>query len=99
MIDNNYFDHTWNGLHMWEMNPKYEGSNICAENIVMDIVSTTKYYSIEEAKGLALSMFNTWKNSAGHNAQMLEKWNNAYGFGFAVDNQGNVYGVQEFIED
>lgn len=99
MLDNNYFEHTWNGLHMWEMNSKYEGSNICAENIYKGLINTTVEYTVEEAKDFALKMFNKWKNSAGHNAQMLEKWNNAYGFGFVVGNDGTVYGVQEFIED
>lgn len=98
MADNGYFDHEWNGQMIWDMYPEYWDAGIIAENIVMDIVSTTKYYSVEEAKGLALSMFNTWKNSSGHNAQMISKWNTEYGFGFAVDNQGNVYGVQEYIK-
>ncbi|MCI9302855.1 immunoglobulin-like domain-containing protein [Clostridium sp.] len=99
MIDNNYFEHTWNGLHMWEMNSKYEGSNICGENIIQHRISLSKYYTESEAKEVALDMFTRWKNSTGHNNAMLSKWNNAYGFDFRIDSNGIIFGVQEFIID
>ncbi|WP_299997176.1 immunoglobulin-like domain-containing protein [uncultured Clostridium sp.] len=99
MADNGYFDHTWNGLHMWEMNSKYEGSNICGENIYMGSIDLSKEYTKDEAKAFALRIFNKWKESTGHNNMMLDSWNNAYGFGFVITSDGTVYAVQEFIID
>ena len=99
MVDNNYFDHEWNGQMIWDMYHKYMEAGICGENIATDIVNVKHMYSVEEAKNLALSIFNSWKNSHGHNVAMLSKYNTAYGFGFAIASDGTVYAVQEFIED
>lgn len=99
MADNNYFEHEWNGQMIWDMYPEYWDAGIIGENILARLVNVNYEFSIDEAKEFALSMFNQWKNSLGHNAQMLDKWNVEYGFGFVVRDDGVVFGVQEFIAD
>ena len=99
MVDNNYFDHEWNGQMIWDMYPEYWEAGMSLENIVKMSVSLSKEYTVDEAKDVALTMFNRWKASPGHNNSMLDKWNTAYGFGFAIDSDGTLYGVQEFIAD
>ncbi len=99
MADNGYFDHMWEGQYIWDMYPEYESAGIILENILQIDVSLTKEYTKEEAKNIALTMFTRWKNSAGHNASMLEKWNTEYGFGFAIDSNGLLYAVQEFASN
>ena len=99
MADNGYFDHEWNGQMIWDMYPEYMNAGICGENIIQSRVNLEKRYTVDEAKNIALEMFNRWKNSSGHNNAMLSRDNTAYGFGFSIDSTGLLYGVQEFIED
>lgn len=99
MADNNYFEHEWEGQMIWDMYPEYWDAGIIAENILACPINVNYEFTVGEAKEFALGMFNQWRNSTGHNAQMISKWNIEYGFGFVVRADGAVFGVQEFIAD
>lgn len=99
MADNNYFDHTYNGQFIWEINPEF--GEATAENIAqnnMNDLMADGVLTQEDAVTLAHRLFNQWKNSTGHNNTMLDKWNKEMGFGFYVekDSYGNytVYATQ-----
>ena len=101
MADNNYFDHTFNGQFIWELNPSFGEAS--AENIAMNHMGDLMADGVvdaQDAKTLANRLFSQWKASAGHNNNMLDKWNKSIGFGFHVvkDSYGNytVYATQIF---
>ena len=54
----------------------------------------------EQCKDLANIIFNMWKESAGHNATMLDKSLKSIGFDLYMVDKGNgaytVYATQEF---
>ena len=97
MMDNNYFDHTYEGKFIWQMYPKYAELGVCGENILKMNIRVDKDYSVEEAKNFANTMFTLWKESSAHRAMMLSDWNTGYGFAFRITPDGTVYGVQEWV--
>ncbi|MDY4078870.1 MAG: CAP domain-containing protein, partial [Clostridium sp.] len=98
MSDNNYFDHEYNGKLWWDMYPeKYANWSNLGENIVLSHIDPNKMYTIEECKKIAEKLFTLWKNSPGHNANMLNSSFKQIGFGLYVNSSGSVYGTQEFI--
>ena len=97
MVDNNYFDHTYNGQFIWDIYPEYREMGVCGENILKMNIFVNKEYTAEEAKSLANDMFTYWKESPAHRAMMLSDWNTGYGFSFRVTNDGTVYAVQEWV--
>lgn len=97
MVDNNYFDHTYNGQFIWDIYPEYREMGVCGENILKMNIFANKEYTAEEAKSLANDMFTYWKESPAHRAMMLSDWNTGYGFSFRVTNDGTVYAVQEWV--
>lgn len=98
MADNNYFDHAYEGKYFWEMSPEYEDSDICSENIAKYWIRTEYKYTEEDCKGVAKQFFTLWKNSSGHNANMLDDYSTEIGFGIAVDASGAIYGTQQFVQ-
>ena len=54
----------------------------------------------EQCKDLASILFNMWKESAGHNANMIDKTTKYVGFDLYMVDKGNgaytVYATQEF---
>lgn len=97
MVDNNYFDHTYNGQFIWDIYPEYREMGVCGENILKMNIFVNKEYTAEEVKSLANDMFTYWKESPAHRAMMLSDWNTGYGFSFRVTNDGTVYAVQEWV--
>lgn len=97
MVDNNYFDHTYNGQFIWDIYPEYREMGVCGENILKMNIFANKEYTAEEAKSFANDMFTLWKESPAHRAMMLSDWNTGYGFSFRVTNDGTVYAVQEWV--
>lgn len=97
MMDNNYFDHTYEGKFIWQMYPEYAELGVCGENILKMNIRVDKDYSVEEAKNFANTMFTLWKESSAHRAMMLSDWNTGYGFAFRITPDGTVYGVQEWV--
>lgn len=97
MVDNNYFDHTYNGQFIWDIYPEYREMGVCGENILKMNIFVNKEYTAEEAKSLANDMFTLWKESSAHRAMMLSDWNTGYGFSFRITNDGTVYAVQEWV--
>lgn len=97
MADNNYFDHDFNGEHIWDIYEEYSNIGICAENIYKGSINVNREFTEQETRDFALRIFNAWKNSAGHNANMLDSWSDAYGFGFYITETGTLYATQIFI--
>ena len=95
MVDNDYFDHYYNGKLYWQDKPAYKNAGICAENIAYNFTSTGKVTK-EEIENVAEVLFTQWKNSAGHNANMLNSSYTRFGFGAYVKDNGAIYATQEF---
>ena len=99
MSDNNYFSHSYEGKYWWNMYPeKYENACAIGENIIRSYINPNKVYTKEECKEIANGLFESWKNSSGHNANMLSENFEAIGFGIYVNSSGYLYGTQEFIK-
>ena len=98
MSDNKYFAHEYNGKLWWDMYPeKYANWSNLGENIVLSYTDPNKVYTREECKEIAEDLFTLWKNSPGHNANMLNASFKQIGFGLYVNSSGSVFGTQEFI--
>ncbi|MGM9979304.1 MAG: leucine-rich repeat protein [Clostridium sp.] len=98
MSDNNYFSHDYNGKYWWDMYPeKYVNWSNLGENIVLSYTNPNKVYTREECKEIAEDLFTLWKNSPGHNANMLNADFKQIGFDVYVNSSGSIYGTQEFI--
>ena len=91
MADYNYFDHYYNGQLIHQMYPNEGGSaRFSAENI---------YYArgyTPTAKEFAQQSFNGWKNSEGHNENMLEGSYNHVGVAVYQSNDGKIYATTDF---
>ena len=95
---NNYFDHQYNGKFIWEYK-NCEGAH--GENIALcGYNAEGGKMTDEQCKDLAKILFNMWKESAGHNATMLDKKLKSIGFDLYMVDNGNgaytVYATQEF---
>ncbi|KGM97825.1 hypothetical protein Z968_02155 [Clostridium novyi A str. 4552] len=64
--------------------------NSVGENIAQN------YYS-EDPNKLAEALFDQWKNSPGHYANMIKQDFNQIGFGIGISNDGKVYATQGFV--
>ena len=73
MATKNYFSHTLAGGIGWSQNIKNHGYTF----------NTYRGENIAAGNSAALATFNQWKNSPGHNANMLSKNFNAIGIGRA----------------
>lgn len=98
MADKGYFDHEYNGQMIWEYEDvkKAHGENIAFRGVSFKAVDKATKAELEQ---LATDLFNQWKNSAGHNASMLDKENTLFGFDCYLVKSGNqylVYATQEF---
>lgn len=101
MADNGFFDHvapggqTANGMY-----PQY--GPISGENIAIGQLITTGDMH-QDAVNLANELFSMWKNSSGHNANMLDDLFADFGFGFhAVKRESgaySIYATQHFSGD
>ena len=98
MGENNYFDHKVNDKFIWE----YEDcADADSENIALcGYNAKGGKMTDEQCKDLASILFNMWKESAGHNATMLDKSLKSIGFDLYMVDKGNgaytVYATQEF---
>lgn len=95
---NNYFDHQVDGKFIWEYK---DCADADAENIAKcGWNGTNGKLTEQDCKDLANSIFNMWKESTGHNANMLSKKNQVIGFDLYLVDRGNdaytVYATQEF---
>ena len=97
MSDNKYFDHYYNGETWYDMYPeKYEDAYAWGENIALTYTSY-EIYTEEQCKTLAQSLFELWKESPDHNANMLQSMFNTIGFGLYINSSGAVYATQQFV--
>lgn len=64
--------------------------NFVGENIAQN------YYS-EDPNKLAEALFDQWKNSPGHYANMIKQDFNQIGFGIGIADDGKVYATQGFV--
>ena len=78
-----------------QMNSQYSNIGICAENIAYNW-TTTKEVTEKDIEYVAELLFNQWKNSAPHNANMLGSDYTRFGFGAYVRNDGAIFATQEF---
>lgn len=99
MVENKYFDHTYEGKFIWDIYEKYMDAFITGENLQLTTVDVSKKYTMEEAKDYALTLFNNWKESVTHNAMMLSDWNTGFGLAIKVFENGKVMAVQEFMSE
>lgn len=98
MGENNYFDHEYNGKFIWEYKDCEPAS---AENIALcGYNAKGGKMTDEQCKDLANILFNMWKESSGHNANMISKQYKYVGFDLYMVDKGNgaytVYATQEF---
>lgn len=105
MVEHNYMGHEYKGINtayvqMYEWKYPTSDENCLANG---EYTNLTEY----NAKLMASSMFNQWKNSPGHDAAMLDKkcipgyHQTKFGFGFAFGNsntQYKSYATQVFAE-
>lgn len=101
MADNGFFDHvspggqTANGMY-----PQY--GPISGENIAATQLIVTGDMQ-QDAHNLANELFGMWKNSSGHNANMLDDLFADFGFGFHAvktsDGVYSIYATQHFSGD
>ena len=99
MVTHNYFGHYYKGIFTGPVQEIEWGVFSNGENILANY----KYDVTKNgAKAMAISMFNQWKASPGHNETMLRDSCTKIGFGFAFNN-GNAkydsYGTQIFGAD
>lgn len=99
MVENKYFDHTYEGKFIWDIYEKYMDAFITGENLQLTTVDVSKKYTMEEAKDYALTLFNNWKESATHNSMMLSDWNTGFGLAIKVFENGKIMAVQEFMSE
>lgn len=95
MIDNNYFDHNYNGQSFSKLVYSLSGQTIYGENIAQNYL-TSNSYTKSSAEDLAQRLFTSWKNSPGHNENMLRERFKSFGFGFETASNGYVYATQHF---
>ena len=95
MADKQYFEHSYNGLRIFEMYPDVleNGFKMWGENI--GLTWRKRNPGPEER---ADQFFEMWKNSPGHNANMLRPNMNAYGVSCYSDGKGNIYATLECAE-
>lgn len=98
MGENNYFDHKVNDKFIWEYK---DCADADSENIALcGYNAKGGKMTDEQCKDLANIIFNMWKESAGHNATMLDKSLKSIGFDLYMVDKGNgaytVYATQEF---
>ncbi|MDB8803483.1 cell wall-binding repeat-containing protein [Romboutsia sp. 1001216sp1] len=99
MADTGVFDHTIGGQDAPSKFPQFGNSH--GENIALVAFSPNGELDSADAKALANKIFSAWRNSAGHNAAMLDEYFQATGFGFHAVNKGgswSVYATLEFVE-
>ncbi|GAA0101722.1 hypothetical protein UT300012_24370 [Paraclostridium bifermentans] len=103
MADNGFFDHVApNGATANSVFPQY--APISGENIVLIQFKVTGDMG-QDAQNLANQLFGMWKNSSGHNANMLDDLFAEFGFGMhAVQvSEGSpnwsIYATQHFSGD
>ena len=94
MMDNNYFDHDFKGKSTFELTKELWGQDIYGENIAMNYCSGV--YTEKNAESLAENIFNQWKNSSGHNENMLRESFDTFGFGFVITKSNKVLATQQF---
>lgn len=92
----NYMAHSYKGVTTIFLQEMKYRQNTTGENALANY-----HYNLtkDDAVKMANSMFNQWKNSAGHNRQMINPENTEMGFGFALSNGGTTYGsyaIQQF---
>ncbi len=91
MADNNYFDHKYNGQMIDDMYPNEGGSvMLSGENI---------FYSFGRnltAKEFAKYSFENWRESDGHNRNMLSSSYNHVGVAVYQSNDGKIYATTDF---
>ena len=93
MADNNYFDHNYNGIDCFSLIKQLYNTDVSGENIIYTSETFSENgYSTDGARNLAYKLFDMWKNSPGHNENMLKSDFKEFGFGIAYG-QYNGYSV------
>jgi uncharacterized YkwD family protein len=85
-IKNNYFSHT---------SPTYGSPFDMLKSF--GITFTAAAENIAKGQGTAADAMNSWMNSSGHRANILNSTYNQIGVGVARDSKGNLFWTQLFI--
>ena len=101
MINRNYFAHNWDGIWFTDIVKEGCGIEISSENLSGSYVYSPTNLTENSAKALALDLFNRWKNSPGHNKQMISTSYSEFGFefdyGYYTPNKGDmIFAAQHF---
>ncbi|NFH70442.1 hypothetical protein FDC35_14060 [Clostridium botulinum] len=93
MSEHNYYEHDWNGINYKSLIRDISNTEIGSENIAVS------YNINSSSRSLANELFSKWKNSYGHNCNMLnENWNE-FGIGIYKGNRNGysvIYSTQHF---
>lgn len=98
MVDNSYFAHDYNGQSFSDLVYSLSEQEINGENIAQNYLRTNSLTK-SSAENLAQKLFTQWKESPGHNANMLRDSFDSFGFGFEIASNGYVYATQHFKTD
>lgn len=97
MVSRNYFAHNWEGVWYTDIIKNGCGIKIGSENIYYGSDYPNRTNTETFAELIARGMFGSWKNSPGHNKQMISTDYSEFGFGYAKNNSnGFLYGTQHF---
>lgn len=98
MITNDYFAHERDGKDFQTLVKELSGTTVWGENIAMNYFQNTKTKA--DADHIAETLFDQWKTSPGHNANMLKDEWTKMGFGYATKAEDggytSVYATQHF---
>lgn len=98
MVDFKYFSHDYNGQDCFDLIYSLSGEKANGENIAQNYLKSNTLTK-SSAEDLAQRLFTQWKNSSGHNENMLRDSFTSFGFGIEIASNGYVYATQHFRTD
>ena len=98
MVNFKYFSHDYNGQNCFDLIYSLSGERANGENIAQNFLQNN-VLTKSSAEDLAQRLFTQWKNSPGHNANMLRDTFTSFGFGIEIAPNGYVYATQHFKID
>lgn len=99
MAKHHYLSHDYKGESTSTIQSIEWKVNTSGENCLYTSSLSMSNLSEKKAKITAKSMFTIWKNSPGHNRNMLTDTYTKLGFGFSQDENGYTYATQTFADD
>lgn len=98
MVDFKYFSHDYNGQDCFDLIYSLSDEEVNGENIAQNYLKSNTLTK-SSAEDLAQRLFVQWKNSPGHNANMLRDSFTSFGFRIEISSNGYVYATQHFRID